>query len=195
VVVDFQDARMGHRESLLRYLLAGLNLPVPDECDLNSFLDTVSQHLQTPSVIMMDEIGAGLASPELDQQFWWSLRALGSNYSDGKLGFLLTAHEAPDLLAREHGKPSPFFNIFGHTLELGPFSEPEARELIASSPRPFAQADVEWILLHSGRWPVLLQILCDTCLTAMEEGQRGSAWWGEGLRRIAPLHYLLETPC
>jgi hypothetical protein len=195
VLVDFQDARMGHRESLLRYLLAGLNLPAPDACDLNSFLDTVSRHLQMPSVIMMDEIGAGLASPELDQQFWWSLRALGSNYSDGKLGFLLTAHEAPALLAHEYGKPSPFFNIFGHTLELGPLSEPEARELVASSPQPFAPADVEWIMLQSGRWPALLQILCDTCLTAMDEGQHGPAWWGEGLRRIAPLHYLLEAPC
>jgi hypothetical protein len=195
VVVDFQDARMGHRESLLRYLLAGLNLPVPDACDLSSFLDTVSRHLQTPSLIMMDEIGAGLASPELDQQFWWSLRALGSNYSDGKLGFLLTAHAAPDLLAHEYGKPSPFFNIFGHSLELGPLNEPEARELVASSPQPFVPADVEWILLQSGRWPVLLQILCDTCLTAIEEGQHSPAWWGEGLRRIAPLHYLLETPC
>jgi hypothetical protein len=92
VFVDFQDARMGNKERLLRYLLTSLNIPVPDPCDLNSFMDVVSHHLQTPAVVLMDEIGAGLASPELDQQFWWSLRSLGSNYTDGKLGFLLTAH-------------------------------------------------------------------------------------------------------
>jgi hypothetical protein len=120
---------------------------------------------------------------------------LGSNYTEGKLGFLLTAHETPALLAHEHGKPSPFFNIFGHTLHLGPLSEAAACELLASSPRPLDQADVAWILTHSGRWPVLLQILGDTCLTALELGQPNEVWRKEGLRRIAPLHYLLEAVC
>jgi hypothetical protein len=141
----------------------------------------------------MDEIGAGLASPELDQHFWWSLRSLGSNFSEGKLGFLLTAHELPALLADEFGKPSPFFNIFGHTLRLGPLTAPAARELIDSSPRPFASADRSWILAQSGRWPALLQILCDSRLRALDEGQTGTYWQAEGLRRIAPFRYLLET--
>jgi hypothetical protein len=112
----------------------------------------------------MDEIGAGLASPELDQQFWWSLRSLGSNYTNGKLGFVLTAQATPALLAHEYGKPSPFFNIFGHTLKLGPLSEPEARELLASSPRPFTPADVEGVE-QSGCWPYFYR-LADTCLAA-----------------------------
>lgn len=195
VLVDFQDARMSRQESLLRYLLTSLKLPLPDPCTLEAFMDTVSQHLQTPAIILMDEIGAGLASPELDQQFWWSLRALGSNYSDGKLGFLLTAHETPTFLAREHGKPSPFFNIFGHTLTLGPLDEPAARELLTSSPRPFAPVEVEWILTQSRRWPVLLQILGDTYLAALEEGQGGSDWRAAGRQRIAPWQYLLEVSC
>ena len=195
VMVDFQDARMGHQESLLRYLLTGLKLPPPDPCTLETFMDTVSRHLQTPAIILMDEIGAGLASPELDQQFWWSLRALGSNYSEGKIGFVLTAHEAPAFLARELGKPSPFFNIFGHTLTLGPLDEAAARELLACSPRPFAPAEIEWILTQSGCWPVLLQILGDTYLAALEDSQRGSTWREEGLRRIAPWQYLLEASC
>jgi hypothetical protein len=193
IFVDFQDARMGRRERLLRYLLTSLDMPVPDPCDLNSFMDVVSHHLQTPAIILLDEVGAGLASPELDQQFWWSLRSLGSNYTDGKLGFLLTAHEAPALLAHEYGKPSPFFNIFGHTLKLGPLSNTAARELVASSPRPFTPADVEWILVQSGLWPALLQILGDTRLTALEEGQTDDTWREEGLRRIAPFRYLLES--
>ena len=195
VMVDFQDARMGHQDSLLRYLLAGLNLPVPKSCTLPNFLDTVSHHLQTPSMILMDEIGAGLASPQLDQQFWWSLRALGGNYTEGKLGFVLTGHETPALLAHEYGKPSPFFNIFGHTLQLGPLSEAAARDLIAASPRPFSSTDVAWILAHSGRWPLLLQILGDTCLMALESGQADHTWRNEGLQRIAPFRYLLEAPC
>jgi hypothetical protein len=193
VYVDFQNAQLGHKDRLLRYLLTGLQLPLPEPCDLNNFIEVVSQHLQTPAVILMDEIGAGLASPELDQQFWWSLRSLGSNYMDGKLGFVLTASKAPPLLAQEYGKPSPFFNIFGHTITLGPLSEAAAQELIAGSPRPFAPADRAWILAQSGRWPILLQILGDACLTALEEGQTGEAWREEGLRRVEPYHYLLDA--
>lgn len=192
VFVDFQDARMGDRERLLRYLLNSLALPVPAQCTLNSFLDVVSQHLDSPAIILMDEIGAGLASPELDQQFWWSLRSLGSNYTQGRLGFVLTAPLPPARLANEHGKPSPFFNIFGHMVSLGPLTEPEARELIASSPRPFAPAEADWILSSSGRWPALLQILCDTYLAALEAGSTGATWREEGLRRMGPFKYLLD---
>jgi hypothetical protein len=184
---------MGNQERLLRHLLTSFNIPVPDLCNLNIFMDLVSEHLQQPTIVLMDEIGAGLASPELDQQFWWSLRSLGSNYTGGKLGFLLTAHAAPALLAHEYGKPSPFFNIFGHTVTLGPLNEPAARELVASSPIPFTPDDTEWILAQSERWPALLQLLGDTCLTALEEGQTGQAWRNEGLRRIEPLSYLLKS--
>jgi hypothetical protein len=191
VFVDFQNAQLCHKSNLLQYILTSLNLPVPDHCDLNSFIAIISEQLRTSTIILMDEIGAGLASPELDQQFWWSLRSLGSNYTGGKLGFLLTAHDIPALLAQEYGKPSPFFNIFGHTIRLGPLSDSAAHELIASSPRPFSPDDTEWILEQSGRWPALLQILCDTRLTALEENQSREAWQAEGLQRITPLRYLM----
>jgi hypothetical protein len=192
VFVDFQNPRMCNREMLLRHLLTSLNMPAPDACDLNSFIEIVGHHLQRPTVILMDEVGAGMASPELDQQFWWSLRSLGSNYTEGKLGFVLTAHKTPSVLAHAYDKPSPFFNIFGHTLKLGPLSDSEARELVDSSPQPFGPVDTEWILAQSGCWPALLQILCHTRLTALEEGRTGDAWQEEGLRRIAPYRYLLE---
>lgn len=192
VFVDFQNAQMCNRSRLLRYLLTSLGMPLPDPCDLNSFIEVIHHHLRTPTIIMMDEIGVGLASPELDQQFWWSLRSLGSNYTDGKLGFLLAAHETPALLAAEYGKPSPFFNIFGHTIALGPLDEAAARALIASSPKSFNPTDSDWILTQSGRWPALLQILCDTRLMAMEMGQADETWRAEALRRIEPFRYLLD---
>lgn len=192
IFIDFQNAQMRSIEPLLSYLLNCLELPIPQPCNLNSFIEVVSHRLQNPALILMDEIGAGLSSPELDQQFWWSLRSLGSNFTEGRLGFLLTAHQAPNLLAQEQGKPSPFFNIFGHTIKLGPLTEAEARELIASSPQPFAAAEVEWMLAQSGRWPALLQILCDTRLTALEEGQPGNDWQQEGLNRLSAFRYLLD---
>lgn len=191
IFTDFQDARMCKLEGLLRHFLTGLKLPVPDPCNLDNFLEAVSHQVHTPTVILLDEIGAALASPELDQQFWWSLRSLGCNQTDGNLGFILTSHEVPAHLARDHGKPSPFFNIFGHTLTLGPLKDLEARELVASSPKPFYPEDVEWILGQSGLWPSLLQTLCHVRLTALEDGEAGDAWKEEGLRQIAPYEHLL----
>lgn len=190
VFVDFQDVRTTRRERLMRHLLTSLDMPVPQPCDLDTFMDVFSQHLQRPTVILMDEIGAGLASPELDEPFWWSLRSLVSHYTAGHLAFVLTSHTPPAQLAEDQGKPSPFFNIF-QTLELGPFTETEARELIASSPRPFDPNDVTWILDQSLRWPCLLQILCQARLVALEEAETDDAWQEEGLRQIARLRYLL----
>ena len=192
IIVDFQDPRMSNQERLLQYLLNSLHMPVPAPCTLDNFMDAVGDHLQTPTVILMDEIEVGLASPELDQAFWWGLRALVSHYTAGNLAFLLAAHGSPAQLAQDQGKPSPFFNIF-HTLELRSYTDEEARELIACSPVPFGPADVEWILDHSGLWPCLLQILCQTRLTALEEGQPGDAWKEDGLQQIAPFRYLLES--
>jgi hypothetical protein len=191
VLVDFQDARMAKQDRLLRHILAGLNLPVPNPCDLDTFMDVVSHQLEAPSVILMDEIGAGLTSPELDQAFWWSLRSLASHHTGGNLAFLLTSHGLPAQLAQDHGKPSPFFNIF-QTYELGPFTEAEARELIASSPQPFTSSDAAWILEHSGLWPPLLQILCQARLVSLDESETSDAWRERGLRQMAPFEYLLK---
>lgn len=187
VFIDFQDARMCQRERLLRYLLASLMLPIPDPCQLDTFLDTVSQQLQTPTIILMDEIGAGLAAPELDQRFWWSLRSLGTIQTGGHLGFVLAAHEEPARLAHEHGKPSPFFNIFGHSFTLGPLREDEARALIATAPLPFDPDDCTWILEQSGGWPYQLQLLCHIHLSALRQGDTTAAWRTLGLQRLAHL--------
>lgn len=192
VFVDFQDARMCHRERLLGYLLASLDLPIPDQNTLENFMDVVSLNLKTPTIIMMDEIGAALTSPELDLQFWGSLRSLVSHSTGGNLAFVLTAHELPALLAYQEGKPSPFFNIFGHTFKLGPFNEDEARSLIACSPRPFSEPDIRWILGQSGCWPYLLQILCHARLSALEDGETDDTWQREGLRQIEPYRYLFR---
>ncbi len=184
---------MCNLDSLLRHILAGLSLPVPGRCALGAFMDIVSDGLATPAVILMDEIGAGMRSAELDQQFWWSLRSLGSNLTGGNLSFILTSQLQPDHLARDLGKPSPFFNIFGHMIQLGPLSPSAARELIGSSPRPFSVEAADWILEQSRCWPALLQMLCHAHLSALEDGMTDPAWRDDALRRIEPFRYLLES--
>lgn len=187
VFVDFQDPRLGGRRALLHHLLTQMALPAPDACDLEQFLDIVSDNLQRPTVVLLDEIGVALARyPELDDAFWESLRSLATNQVGGALAFVLAASEAPELLAQHQGMGSPFFNIFGYTAHLGPLTDDEAQELIASSPIPFTAADVVWILAQSGRWPMPLQILCRERLLTLEEGDLGDAWREDAQQQIAP---------
>lgn len=185
IFVDFQDSRMSSKENFLNHILENLNLKVPTPCDLDNFMNVVSDNLQNPTVILLDEIGVGLQRcEELDDEFWESLRSLATNHTGGNLAFILATHESPTELAKSTGHSSPFFNIFGYTAYLKEFTEPEARELIASSPIAFAENDVEWILLESRCVPLLLQILCSERLFSLEEGDDGEEWKQEGLLQM-----------
>ena len=193
IFVDFQDARLGRQETLLRTLLSEMKLDVPELCHLESFMDVVSEQLDRPTVILFDEIGVALTRyPELDDAFWESLRSLATNQVDGNMGFVLSSAQPPDVLAQHQGMGSPFFNIFGYTAVLGPLSEEGARSLIATSPIRFAEADVAWILAESGRWPMPLQILCRERLLTQSEGETGHAWREEALRQLEPLRRMSD---
>ncbi|MDZ8081372.1 MAG: ATP-binding protein [Nostoc sp. DcaGUA01] len=194
IFVDLQDARMQSREGLLKYILESLKLQLPTPCDLDHFMDVVSDNLHSPTVILLDEIGVGLQRcPELDDGFWESLRSLATNHTGGNLAFILATPESPTELARNTGHSSPFFNIFGYTAYLGALTEIEARELIASSPIPFANEDVQWILTQSCCWPLLLQILCREKLFNLEEGENNDNWREEGLQQIKSFTHLLDS--
>ncbi|MBW4497108.1 MAG: ATP-binding protein [Oscillatoria princeps RMCB-10] len=193
IFADFQDTRRHSREGLLRYILECLGVPVPNPCDLDRFMDAVGDKLHSPTVILLDEIGVALQRcPELDDGFWECLRSWATNYAGGNLAFVLAAPESPVELAHNTGHSSPFFNIFGYSATLGPLTEAEARELIAGSPMTFPDEDVEWILTQSGRWPLLVQILCQERWVSFEHGQTGDGWRKEGLQQIQPFKHLLE---
>ncbi|MEM9806598.1 MAG: TIR domain-containing protein, partial [Cyanobacteria bacterium P01_D01_bin.56] len=139
IFVDFQDPRMANCERLLEYLLISMKLPIPAPCSLENFMEQVSGQVKQPTVVLMDEIGVGLQRcPELDDTFWESLRSLANHYADGNLAFVLASSEKPVDLAKHNGHSSPFFNIFGYTTTLKPFSEGEAKELIMSSSVSFS---------------------------------------------------------
>ncbi len=192
VFVDLQDARMQSREGLLKYILESLKMKVLTPCDLDHFMNELSENLSSPTVILLDEIGVGLQRcPELDDTFWESLRSLATNQTRGNLAFILTTPESPIDLARNTGHSSPFFNIFGYTAYLEALTEQEAQELIASSPIPFPSEDVEWILTQSHCHPLLLQILCRERLFTLEEGETNDNWQEEGLRQMEPFADLL----
>jgi TIR domain len=195
IFVDFQDVRMAQRERLLRFLLESMELPVPETCDLESFMDQVSGNVQQPTLILMDEVGVGLRRcPELDDEFWECLRALATNQTGGNLAFVLATPESPMDLARNNGHSSPFFNIFGYTTSLMSLTENEAGQLLDTSPLPFVIADINWIMTHSGRWPLLLQILCQERLFCLQEDDFSDDWQEAGLEQVAKYSDLFETP-
>jgi transcriptional regulator with XRE-family HTH domain len=185
VLVDFQNVRMRKRESLLRYVLSKAGMPVPEPCTLDKFIEVFEDNIaDNRIIIMMDGIGGVLSpSSELDQDFWDTMRSLAT-MSYGNLGFIVSSHEVPIELAQEQGLTSPFFNIFGHTIKLGPLLPTEAQKLISSSPRPFSDEDIEWILETSGRWPSLLQFLCDARLQSLQNGETDEEWKRIGYERI-----------
>ena len=190
IFVDFQDPRLGDQTGLLRYLLTQMEFPVPTPCDLDQFLDVVSDQLQNPTIILFDEIDVALARyPTLDNAFWESLRSLATNQVGGNLGFILASAKRPEILAQHSGYGSPFFNIFGYTATLGPLSEGEAQALIQSAPIPFSTEDIAWILAESGRWPMPLEILCRERLLALEDGEIDDSWREDALHQIAPFQY------
>jgi DNA-binding SARP family transcriptional activator len=193
IFVDFQDHRLGELTNLLPYLLEQMELPVPELCNLDDFLDIVSEQLQRPTVVLLDEMEVALQRyPELDDAFWESLRSLATNQVNGNLAFILASADRPYDLAQHSGYGSPFFNIFGYMATLGPLTENEAQELITSSPQAFAVEDVNWIMQESGRWPILLQILCRECLLALEEGETGNGWREDALQQMSPFSRLLH---
>jgi hypothetical protein len=188
VYVDFQDARMRTRERFLPFLLTSLGLPVPQPCDLYRFLDVVSDGLDSPSIFLFDELEAALVAPELDQDFWWSLRALVSTQTQGNLAFVTASLISPSKLAESQDRPSPFFNIFGTTCELGPLCADEALEMLEGVLPGLGAADVEWILAESGGWPLLLQILLRSRALA-----RGDIDWREvGRTQCQPFAHLFR---
>lgn len=193
IFVDLQDARMQSREGLLKHILESLKMQVPIPCDLDRFMNVVSDNLHSPTVILLDEISVGLQRcPELNDGFWESLRSLVTNHTGGNLAFILATPESPIEMAHNTGHSSPFFNIFSYTLSLEALTETEARELIASSPIAFTDEDVEWILTQSCCWPLLLQILCTERLFSLEEGENNDNWREEGLRQIKSSARLLD---
>ncbi len=157
--VDFRESNMQQPETLATNVLQQFQLKVPNSCNIATFSSLIKQKINQPRVILMDDIEAGLAATALDADFWWNMRSLGSH---GKLSFVVTSSEPPVQLARDNNRPSPFFNLFGHNLELKAFTEKEARELLANSQKSLSSEEIEKMLKESECWPETLQKLCDT---------------------------------
>ncbi|RKZ54237.1 MAG: ATP-binding protein [Candidatus Parabeggiatoa sp. nov. 3] len=187
-LIDFKDKRLDTPQKAIQAILEQLGIEcLAESCNLFTFSDLLKEQ-NRPTVILMDEIEAGLETCQLDTAFWQQLRCLAG--TDGQIGIVVTAHDMQKI-AQYEGKSSPFFGIFS-TIYIEPFTQEEAKEMLASSPIPFEDQDRDWIIKESGCWPALLQILCYERLLALEEKQIDEHWKKEGLKRLKPYHYLFQ---
>jgi len=189
--VDFQNPIMCEQEGLFRYISDCLHISIPSPCTLSQFTERVKIPLGAPTVILMDEISVAFSSAGIEEMFWTSLRSLAC---DPRLKLaLIVASDRPisELMHSYHGS-SPLLNIF-RTLDLGPFTEMEARELISCSPLPFDVDDVAWIIEKSGCWPAFVQILCKIRLEALENHESDEAWKHTGLHQMENHPHLLDN--
>ena len=178
--VDFQDPRTGTAEYVLGEILRGCGLPSTGACEYGDFIAIASSQLDAPTVVLLDEVDKGLRRPGL-AELWGTLRSAASRHPRQLLAFAVACRAIP---AVENSTPyeSPLLNIIGEVIELGPFTREEATELIAASPRTFPDADVEWMLEQSECWPALLQVFCDTRLSAFDTDDEGG-WRQHALLR------------
>lgn len=190
--IDFQDPRTFTREGFFQTLLRQLDLPLDGPVSLPHYADLLADGLKGSLVIQMDEVQWALSNPEFDLSFWAMLRSLASSALEGRLSYIISTHRSLDQLATYSGDHSPFFNIFGHRLELKPFSEDEARELAASSPIPFDPVDVDWMIARSQCWPAPLQALCMERWSALKEGRSGDDWKESALQALNAYQHLLD---
>lgn len=190
IYIDFEMPRMQQLPGLQKFILSSLGIDGQGQCQLDRFVDILSEKIQTPTVLIMDNISAGMKANSqksdefsLGDVFWDSMRALVSTYTNGKLAFIVSAREETEALASKYHYSSSFFNIF-RSLRLGPLSNDAAVALVDKSPIPFSGNDKDWILRLCRGWPGLLQIACDRCLEAMQNKIPTEFWRAEIRREI-----------
>ncbi|HET7475159.1 MAG TPA: CHAT domain-containing protein [Dermatophilaceae bacterium] len=185
LTVDFQHPGYRTREGLTGRLLQQLGVDPGGPVGLAAFYDAMTEHLNRPTVVLMDEVGVAMQryGSEFDDEFWDALRSLASSDAGRNLAFVLATHDQPYVLAAVNNYASPFFNIIGYTAELRPFTEEEALELVAGSPVPLPEPEVRWALAASQGWPVVLQVLCRELTTAVEDGGPDPGWRDRALEQ------------
>lgn len=193
VFIDFQDPRVQTPAGFFESVLHQLGITAAGPLTLPHYTDILCGQLQHNTVILMDEIQVAMHNPAFELPFWSALRALGGSLMDGRLGYVISSQKKANYLTLADGEQSPFLNIFGHHLALAPFSDEEARELIATSPIPFSAADVDWMLNISQRWPAPLQALCLVRWRSLLQGG-GSDWKDEALQNMKPYGHLIGAP-
>lgn len=193
VQVDFQDPRMQSAPGVLQHILKGMGLLAPENCSPSQFTRIIDEECKWEQrvVIFMDELAAGLAA-DFPLQFWHCLRSVAMTYARGRISYVVSSHEAPKKIAMDHGKSSPFFNIFS-SLQIGRLTRPEALQFISEKAAPIQDPDIDWILTTSDLWPSMLQIICRERWFAIMEGDHTDGWKSKAIQQLKEYEHLYRS--
>lgn len=191
--VDFEIPQMQRLPKLLDHILICLGITTPRLSGVDHFMELIVSHIQSPTVIIMDNIGTALRESTLRGQdetlpnsLWDNMRALGSSYTHGNLAFVGSTRETPEKLAERYQYSSSFLNIF-RPLELGQIDHEAACALLDSGAVPFPEEDRAWILEICSGWPGLLQIASDHCLESLRNPGEYRNWRSAAEREMERL--------
>ncbi len=124
-------------------------------------------------LLLLDELEA-LVVHRFPNAFFERLRSWAGN---NLVALVVATHKPVAELVRVHGLTSPFFNLFGDVLELGPLTEAEAEELLARAAQaglPFREAEKArikaWARQGRGYHPAKLQLMAREVFWAKTQG-------------------------
>jgi hypothetical protein len=183
VFVDCQYFGKSPEAQVLRYLLDALDMafegvisdtPVPSaerSALLHFCRDLVRRHPLRQPVLLMDEIDVLANNQVVGQEFFAFLRAWSQQF---QIPIVTASKEGSiESLVWNENVGSPFWNIF-KTIYIGPFTRPEATQLIREPARgqgvEFSAADEDLVRGLGGHHPFFLQIACDCLFQARCEG-------------------------
>jgi hypothetical protein len=133
-------------------------------------------------VILLDEFDALVEHTAFQQaEFYGGLRALASRYAS--LALVIASRQSLACLNRRtqdfSRNGSPFFNIM-EEIFLGPLTEKECNELLASADEHFSAKDRRFLFSVTGGHPYLLQAAASALWEAYEDGKINAAerWKG-----------------
>lgn len=178
--IDLSDPRLREINMLLSTILLQIGLPAPARCSIKEFINFIVDGIYQPTVILIDEIQMA-CEYAFDDLFWWGLRGLCDHLTGGRLAVVITGRDIKAETLIQFPHLHRLYELLA-PLELRPLSEGEAAAYLDSMTFPIETEDREWILTHSGRWPVLLQILC-RCYYMYHSGRSTSPWREQALAR------------
>lgn len=168
--IDLEERIQETVEDFLGYVMkqlviqsqAKISLKPPQTNDAHTFrnfLDEIRSKGCHP-VLLLDEFDSITTNPRFDYSFFSFLRAQANA---GNVSYITASKEPLDKVCHKDIHGSPFFNIFS-THELTTLTRQEAVELITQpsqrAGKPFADAEVEWILKLAGRHPFFIHRTC-----------------------------------